>query len=86
MHPYLSLGFAHFVFLFSPSILLFSPRDTFNNLQCLMISLQSARNITEIKKKYFIVFDGRKSVALIVTKTNSNFLYQSGLILSCIIL
>ena len=35
-----------------------------------LISLQPARNITEIKK-YFIVHDERKSVTLIITKPNA---------------
>ena len=39
-------------------------------LPCCNCKLQPVRNITEIKK-YFIVHDERKSVALIITKPDS---------------
>ena len=72
IHPYLSLLFSHFVFLFSPSFFtLFATRHILLFTMFDLISLQPAYNITEIRKKHFIVHDERKSVTLIIIKTNA---------------
>ena len=71
IHLYLSLLFPHCVFYFH--LLFLTLLATTHILQFTMfdsISLQPARNITEIKKQV-TVYDGRKSVALIITKTNT---------------
>ena len=65
IHPYLSLLFTFF-------FLLFSSRDTFYNLPCL---IRFHCNLPVIsrrlkKTKYFIVPDERHCFALIITKTN----------------
>ena len=48
----MSTIFSLCVIIFTFFFLLFLLRDTFYNLQCLMISLQPARNITEVKKTF----------------------------------
>ena len=71
IHPYLSLLFSHFVFLFSPFLfLLFSPWDTFYNLLNLIrfhynlsIISRSLENLHSPQRN--------KSVELIMTKTNT---------------
>ena len=67
----MSLLFSLFVFFFH--LLFLTLLATSHILQFTMfdsISLEPARNIIETKK-YFIVHDERKSVALIKTKPNS---------------
>ena len=50
--PYIPICLYYFLilcFYFHLFFVLFAPRDTFYNLQCLIWSLQSARNISEIR-------------------------------------
>ena len=60
----ISFSYFHLVFL-----TLLAARQILEFTMSHSISLQTARNIMEIKK-YFIVHDERKGVTLIITKTN----------------
>ena len=70
--PYIYICLYYFLILCSYFHLFLAPLATRHILQFTMfdsISLQPARNITEIKK-HFIVHDERKSIMLIITQTN----------------
>ena len=79
MYPYLSVLFFLFCFYFHLLFLIFlATRHILQFTIFDSISLQPARIITEIRK-YFIVHDKRKNVALIITKSNALILIIFGI-------
>ena len=71
IYQYLSLLFSHFVFLFSSCVSFSFRQEKYSTIYNIWFDFITTCPQYYKDKKYFIVHDRRKSVALIITKLNA---------------